>query len=393
MTSVTARWIFPVTAPPVERGILVFDGERITGIEPHGSRKPDRDFGNAAILPGLVNAHTHVDLTGMRGLAPPTPDFTAWLREVIAHRRQRTPEQITADICEGISESLRSGTTLIGDISGDGSSWNELTEAPLRAVVFGEMLGLTKDRAERSWQAAQQWLGACQPTPTCRPGLSPHAPYSARVSLIKAAASAGVPLAIHLAESAAERELLEEHAGPLVSFLQELGVWDPLGLPKSPEHVIRLVATTAPSLFVHGNYLAATAPIPPSGTVVMCPRTHHAFGHPTHPVRELLARGVRVALGTDGLSSNPDLSILNEMRFLHADRPDLPGEAILKMATLWGAEALGWEKECGSLEAGKSADFVVVPLANEIPGDPHEFWLDGDSNPSVIFFRGRGSIH
>jgi aminodeoxyfutalosine deaminase len=398
MTSVTARWIFPVAGPPVEGGILVFDGERIIGVEPHGSRKPDTDFGNAAILPGLVNAHTHLDLTGMRGLAPPTSDFTGWLREVIAHRRQRTPEQITADIREGISESLRSGTTLIGDISGDGSSWAELTEAPLRSVVFREMIGLLKDRAEIAWQEAQQWLGSCQPTPTCRPGLSPHAPYSVRVSLIKAAAGAGVPLAIHLAESAAERELLEDHSGPFVSFLHgliplldDIGVWGPVGLAKSPEHVIRLAATTAPALFVHGNFLAPTAPIPPNGTVVLCPRTHHAFGHPPHPVRELLARGVRVALGTDGLSSNPDLSILNEMRFLHADRPDLPGETILKMATLWGAEALGWGAECGSLEAGKSADFVVVRLGDESASDPRELWLEGDGEPSGICFQ--GSIH
>jgi cytosine/adenosine deaminase-related metal-dependent hydrolase len=389
MLAVTARWIFPVAGPPVERGILVFDGERIVGIEPHGSRKPDRDFGNAAILPGLVNAHTHLDLTGMRGLAPPSPDFTNWLREVIAHRRQRTPDEIADDIREGLAESLRSGTTLIGDVSGDGSSWAELADAPMRAVIYREMLGLTKDRAERAWQSAQQWLGKCQPTPTCRPGLSPHAPYSTRVSLIKAAAGAGVPFAIHLAESAAERELLEEHSGPFVSFLQELGVWDPLGLAKSPEHVIRLAAGTGPALFVHGNFLAPTAPIPPSGTVVLCPRTHHAFGHPPHPVHELLARGVRVALGTDGLSSNPDLSILNEMRFLHADRPDLPTETVLKMATLWGAEALGLADECGTLEPGRSADFVAVQLADEEESDPHELWLEGDGEPAEVWFRGQ----
>src|SRR5258707_15286336 len=163
MFSVTARWIFLVSGPPVERGVLVIEDERIVAVEPRGSRTPDRDFGDAAILPGFVNTHTHLDLTGMSGLAPPSADFPGWLREVIRHRRERSPEMAIADIREGLAESLRSGTTLLGDISGDGSSWAELADAPLRAVVFREMLGLPKDRAQRAWQAAPQWLGAYPP--------------------------------------------------------------------------------------------------------------------------------------------------------------------------------------------------------------------------------------
>jgi len=207
MIRVTARWLFPVARPPVERGVLVIDDRRIVAVEPAGPA--DHDFGNAAILPGFVNAHTHLDLSGMRGLAPPSPDFTDWLREVIAHRRQRSAGQVGDDIRAGLAESLRSGTTLVGDISGDGSSWAELADAPVRAVVFREMLGLPKDRAERSWQAAQEWLGSCEATATCRPGLSPHAPYSVRVSLLKAAAASGLPIATHLAESAAMSLLLD----------------------------------------------------------------------------------------------------------------------------------------------------------------------------------------
>src|SRR5262249_33304706 len=152
----------------------------------------------------------------MRGLAPPSQDFTAWLREVIRYRRQRTPKQVADDIRDGLAESTRSGTTLLGDTSGDGSSWAELAHAPLPAAAVRELLGLPKERAERAWQKTQQWLGDCKATATCRPGLSPHAPYSARVSLIKAAAQSGLPFAIHLAESPAERELLEDHGGPFV---------------------------------------------------------------------------------------------------------------------------------------------------------------------------------
>src|SRR5947209_36491 len=110
--SVTARWVFPVSGPPLEDALVVIDQERITAVEPRGSRKPDLDFGNAAILPGLVNAHTHLDLTGMRGLSPPSPNFTGWLRQVIAYRLTRSPEQIQADIRAGIAESICSGVTL-----------------------------------------------------------------------------------------------------------------------------------------------------------------------------------------------------------------------------------------------------------------------------------------
>jgi cytosine/adenosine deaminase-related metal-dependent hydrolase len=391
LLAVTARWLFPATAPPLERGVLVLDGELVQAIEPHARRTPDLDFGNAAILPGLVNAHTHLDLTGMRNLARPSPDFIGWLQQVIAHRRARTVDDVAVDIREGLEESNRNGTTLIGDISGDGASWDVLCGAPVRAVVFREMLGLPKDRAERTWQAAQQWLGACKPTATCRPGLSPHAPYSARVSLIKAAAQSGLPVTIHLAEAAAERELLEDHAGPFVPFLQALGAWDPVGLANSPEHVLRLTNGRGPTLFAHGNFLAPTAPVPPPSAVVYCPRTHAAFGHPPHPFRDWIHRGVRVALGTDSLASNPDLSMLNELRFLHSNHPDLPGDLLLRLATVNGAEALGWANECGSLAAGKSADFLVVPLPDRDAADPHDLWLETNGEPVAVWFRGRES--
>jgi cytosine/adenosine deaminase-related metal-dependent hydrolase len=387
--TLTARWLFPVSAPPIQNGVIIIDGERIASIGPRSTGRPDHDFGHAAILPGLVNAHTHLDLTGMRGLALPSPDFTGWLREVIRHRRSRTPQQVAGDIRLGLAESLRNGTTLLGDISGDGSSWAELAEAPLRAVVFRELLGLPKDRAERAWQEAQKWLGACRATPTCRPGLSPHAPYSARVSLIKAAAQSGLPVAIHLAESAAERQLLVDHNGPFVQFLQELGTFDPVGLANSPEHVLRLAAGAGPTLFVHAGYLAASAALPANASVIFCPRTHAAFGHPPHPLPDLLRCGIRVALGTDSLASNPDLSVLGEARFLHADSPDLPGATILKMATLSGAEALGWDRDCGTLAPGKSADFVVVPLPEAETGDPHDLWLESDSAVSEVWCKGR----
>jgi aminodeoxyfutalosine deaminase len=386
--TLTARWVFRADRAPLERGVVVIDGEKIAAVEPHGRLTPDLDMGDAAILPGLVNAHTHLDLSGMRGLAPPTPDFTAWLKQVIAYRRQRTPEQVQDDIRAGLAESLRFGTTLLGDISGDGGSWDALAAAPMRAVVFRELIGLTPERAETVWPNLRHWLDERKGGPTCRPGVSPHSPYSVNSSLFRSAARAGSPVAVHLAESAAEMELLEHRTGPLVPFLQELGVWMPQALAPSVNWVLWQTARATPLLYAHGNYLRPDSPLPRNATIAYCPRTHAAFGHPPHPFRDFLARGVRVAVGTDGLASNPDLDVLAEIRFLHSLYPDVPGAVLLRMATLSGAEALGWADETGSLAPGKSADLVVVPLPAR-NDEAHRLVLDADLPVRRVLFRGR----
>ena len=156
--NLTARWVFPVSGPPLERGIVVISGSDIVAVEPHGSRRADVDFGNAAIVPGFVNVHTHLDLTGACGLTPPTPDFTAWLRSVIAYRKTRTPEQVDADIQAGIAECLRHGTTLLGDISSDGRSYEILGTTPLWSTAFFEMLGLSVEREDKAFENAQNWI-------------------------------------------------------------------------------------------------------------------------------------------------------------------------------------------------------------------------------------------
>jgi len=154
------------------------------------------------------------------------------------------------------------------------------------------------------------------------------------------------------------------------------------------EEVLQLTAQAGPVVYVHGNYLRPEAPLPGGSTVVYCPRTHAAFGHKPHPFCEFLAAGVRVALGTDSLASNPDLSVLNEARYLHEEFPDLSGEAILRMATLSGAEALGWQDETGSLAVGKSADFTVLKLPNTDAGNPHDLIFSAAAAVDQVYIRG-----
>lgn len=388
--SLTARWILPVAGPPLERGIVTISGARILAVERAGSRPVDLDLGQAAVVPGLVNAHTHLDLSGLRNGCPPGSDFTAWLRAVVQHRRGLSGKEVAGAIRLGLEESLACGTTLIGDISAGGASWKQLTAAPVRAVVFRELLGLPVERAEQTWKEASAWIAEHPATATCRPGLSPHAPYSVRQSLFEAAAASSLPVAIHVAETRDELQLLEEHAGSFVPFLTELGVWSPEGLVQGLPALLNIFAARHPGplLLVHGNFLDPTFPLPNQATVIYCPRTHAAFGHDPHPWRQLLAKGVRVALGTDSLGSNPDLDVLGELRFLHRRHPEVQAALLLRLATQNGATALGWGTETGSLEAGKSADLVVVPLP-EREEEPHRLLLESEQRPQGVLFRGQ----
>lgn len=386
-TTLTARYIFPVTGPPIERGTLTFREGRIVAVSPHGERTPDRDLGDAAIVPGFVNAHTHLDLTGAKSRTPPTPDFVGWLRQVIAYRRQRTPEEVGTDIRTGIAESLRHGTTAVGDIAAGAASWQHLADSSVRATVYYELLGLSESRANAAWEAYQSWQP--QPSTTCRAGVSPHAPYSVHTRLIALSLLEGRPSAIHFAESREERELLERRTGPFVEFLSDLGVFEPDGLALSHRHLLGVKGLGSPISLVHCNHLVPDAPFASHVTIVYCPRTHAAFGHPPHPFRDFLARGVRVALGTDSLASNPDLSVLAEARFIRERYPDFDGEMLLHMATLAGAEALGWADETGSLEPGKSGDLAVVELPPHDANDPHDLLFASDRPVRATVFRGQ----
>jgi aminodeoxyfutalosine deaminase len=391
--TLTARWVFPVDRPPLERGTVTIQGERIVAVEPRGVRTPDHDLGNVALLPGLVNAHTHLDLTGLRGKCPPTPDFVDWLRAVVRHRRAMTPEQIQADVRTGLAEAVRFGTTLLGDIAAGGASWDALAAAPLRAVVYYEILGLPEERFFTGLRTAWDWLVAHSRSLTCRPGWSPHAPYSVSRAWLSAARtqsqSSNLPLAIHLAEAREERLLLDTHSGPFVPFLEELNVWAPDQLATGWEDVLRLSAGAGPLAYVHGNYLPADTPLPSGSSIVFCPRTHAAFGHPPHPFLDFLQRGIRVALGTDSLASNPDLDVQAEARFAHERYPQVSGAALLRMATLSGAETLGWEQETGSITPGKSADMVVLPLPAEEAHDPHLLIFDSTMPVQAVIWRGQ----
>ncbi len=390
--TLTARWLLPMEGPPLERGTLTIQADRVVAVEPRGHLSPDLDLGDAIVLPGFVNCHTHLDLSALRGKVLPDAGFTDWLGRITRYRRTATADDTEKAVAAGIREIVATGTTMVGDVAGSGRSWSALANAPLRATVFYEVLGLTQPRARLAWQEFQTWYGSRSDARTSRAGLSPHAPYSVRRSLFRlagaSAARGGVPLSIHLAESADEADLLEARQGQLVEFLRSLGVWDPDGLVSSHQTILDFCRGDYPVLLVHANYLSQSARVPRNASIIFCPRTHSAFGHQRHPVCEFQRAGIRVALGTDGLASNPDLDMLAEARFLHRHYPQIPPCEVLRMLTLTGAEALGRQREAGSLVPGKSADLVVVPLAAN-GKDPAEQLLQSDAPVRATLFRGR----
>lgn len=389
-----ARWLFPGDGPPLPGGLLTLRDGIILAVEPGGTRPADEDLGPVALIPGLVNAHTHLDLSGARDRIPPqtTDPFPHWLRAVIDYRRTRTEADVEDDIAKGLLECLRAGTTLLGDISAGGMSWPMLSHTPVRAVVFREWIGLAEDRSREMLAACRTWCEETAPTMYCRPGLSPHAPYTVHHALAREQlATFPGPMAVHLAESQAEGELLAARSGPFVPFLQSLGVWHPEALAQDAAPFLAAHPHDHwPRLLVHANHLPTDTPLTADHTIIYCPRTHAAFGHPPHPFQDWLARGIRVALGTDSLASNPDLDIFAEACFLKQQHPDLPGATLLHMLTLAGAEALGFAGVAGSLTPGKSADAVAIPISSTDGADPHEllFTAAAMAAPRRTLFEG-----
>jgi cytosine/adenosine deaminase-related metal-dependent hydrolase len=405
--TLAARFVVPVEGPAIADGLVTVRGGRIAEVAPRTGRRADLDLGNVAITPGLVNAHTHLELEPLGEAAPGNgpDDQVAWLKRVIQQRRRRSAKESRAASLRNAAAAVRAGTTMLADITTAGASWEAVAAAPLRATVFAEVIGLRRERAMQTNQQAWEWLATVRPeaqvSACARPGLSPHAPYSTAGWLYRRAAECGMPLTTHLAELPEELELLDRGTGRLREFLKELGAWDddwsPIG-PRPADFVRRGDLRQADWLIAHGTYLdpadfwqlrPEAAPGDQRVAVAFCPRTHARFGHDPHPFRLMLERGVIVCLGTDSLASAPTLSILDEIRFLHRRDPDLGGALLLTMGTLFGAWALRAETVTGSLRPGKSADLAVIPLPDRDGDDPYPLILESDLPVAATMFEGR----
>jgi len=401
-----ARYVYPVEGPPIRDGCLTIQQGRIAWVGPAKERRGDLDLGNVAIVPGFVNAHTHLELEplGRPGRPGTEHDEVSWLRQVVDQRRSGTEQSQRAAVARNIKASIEAGTTFLADTTTAGLSWGLIADAPLRAVVFAELIGLRRDRGLETSDSAWRWLGSIRPetqvAACARPGLSPHAPYSTAGWLYHKAVSSRMPLSTHLAEMPEELRLLKYRDGPLRRFLEDLGAWDeewePIG-PRPADYIRRGELRNADWLIAHGTYLEPddfwqlrpeAAPDGRRVAVAFCPRTHARFGHAPHPYRALLERGAIVCLGTDSLASSESLGILDELRFLHRRDDSLSGALLLTMATLFGAWALRAETTTGSLKPGRSADLAVVSLPDRDDQDPFTLLLESDLPVISTVFEG-----
>ncbi|MBX7167042.1 MAG: amidohydrolase family protein [Pirellulales bacterium] len=395
-----ARWVIPVDGSPVDGGIVSIDQAQIVGVgratDTRWAGVPVEDLGDVALLPGLINAHTHLEFSdcssplGAAGMALP-----AWIAQVIEHRRSMLDHRAETTR-QGLQESLRAGVTTLGEIATAGWDPTAFDAAVPAAVVFYELIGLGPARLAPNLELARRHLA----TPgTYVAGLSPHAPYTVHpellAGLVDLAVGAGAPIAMHLAESREELDLLADQRGAFVELISSLGAWFPDAIPRStrPLDYLQQLARASRSLVIHGNYLddeaiAFAARQSERMSVVYCPRTHAYFAHERYPLTAMLAAGVRVALGTDGRGSNPDLSLLAEMRHVARTFPELAPDVVIRLGTIEGAQALGLAGNRGTLEPGKRADLIALPTRAATPRAAVAEILAGDQPVGGVMLAG-----
>ncbi len=349
------------------------------------------DLGDAVLLPGLVNAHVHLELSHLRTGAPPT-SFVRWLTDLM---KQSGPGDPAAAAAAGAAESLRFGVTAVGDITAFPAATRPVVAASgLAGTSYGEVRAMAGRRSflEPRLTAAAEPIASDR----LRPGVSPHAPYSIELGgyrrCLAVAREMGLPLATHLAETTDEAAFLADHAGPFRDLWQLLNAWTP-DVPRFPGGPVRLARSLGlldhpGTLLAHVNHAddAELAMLAAGrASVVYCPRTHAYFAHPPHRWRDMLAQGINVAVGTDSRASAPDLNLVDDLRLLRRLAPDVPAMDLWATATTRAATAIG-RADVGRLAVGRPADAVAFPVTG---GDPLADVLDGDAAPSAVWVAAR----
>ncbi len=399
-----AEWVLPIAEAPIPRGLVTIEEGvvRGTGHWPAAEPGPPTGavfLGRVALLPALVNAHTHLELSHLHGRVPSGPSFDAWVRALMALRRaeaRRDGPEVAAAAGRAIAQARACGTGLVGDVGNTFVSVPLLRAAGMPALVFHELIGFnTPDPAGQVAAARARIDELGVESQDVRIGLAPHAPYSVSPGLFAAIredldAHPGARSSVHLAESPAEVELLRHGTGPARDMLVHLGAWtDDWDVPGgSPVEYLSALGLLDPRvLVVHGVQLdggdlervrAAGA------TIVCCPRSNRHVGAGEPPIEAFHAVGVEVALGTDSLASVEDLNLFAELAETRRLAPRVPARALLRSATLTGARALGLDDTFGSIEPGRRAALVAVRVPEGVT-DVEEYLVSGIAPDDVTW--------
>jgi len=398
-----ARHVLPIAGDPIENGWVRIERGRISGVGRGQSSGPVHDLGDAIILPGLVNAHTHLEFSDLDCPLPAGGGLPAWIERVVAMRRSRAAAgddeaaRLRSAVASGLEQSAAAGVTAIGEIA-TASHPVAGHDRPL-VRVFRETLGLLPVAMAAAWSSLRRDLGRMNSEGTST-GISPHAPYSVAEPLGRQAVGEAVrrrlPVMMHLAESRDEAELLATGGGAFRTLLERLGVWQPDSPPRLRPVAdwITLLARAPRGVVVHGTFLpedqAALSRLARHRDrlcVVVCPRTTLALSGRLPPVDVFRAAGIRVAIGTDSRASTPDLSVLAECRALVEGGGVRPAES-LTMATQHGGWALAFERRCGILAPGRCADLAILRPSSR-HADPSEAVLDPATRLAATLRRGR----
>jgi cytosine/adenosine deaminase-related metal-dependent hydrolase len=407
-----AHVVLPVSKPPIRDGAVLVAGKRIAAVgtwrdlSAH-SRTQTFDLGETVLMPGLVNAHCHLDYTDMAGQFPPPKVFSDWLRLITETKSGWGYSDYAQSWLNGARMLVRTGTTSVADIEAVPELLPEVWGGtPLRVFSFLEMIGI---KSHRQPQAIVQEAVNRINTLTGfrgRPGLSPHAPYSTVPELLRLSAQTACRrkwrLTTHLAESVMEFEMFAHGRGEMFDWLQRSGRdMSDCGLGSPVQHLERCGALSERLLAAHANYLDkqdATILAKRKVHVVHCPRCHFYFHHDPFPLRRLARAGVNVCLGTDSLASvyktrreSVELSLFEEMRALAKNEPSLSVRKIMQMATLNGARALGMSGQIGELSVGSFADLIALPFAGKI-ADIYDSVLHHQGNVAASMIDGQWAI-
>ena len=399
MKILAADHVLPISSPPIAGGAVCVDGSKIVGVGKRNEMAvqfPDaatEDFGEAAIVPGFVNCHSHLEITSMRGsLDEVEHDFTAWLLKLNALREALSEEDIIAAAAAGALEGAQAGVTCFGDIGRYGRAGLEaLKKVGLRGVVFQETEFSPEDKtADADFKkliARFESLRADE-TDLVTAGLSPHSPYTVGPRLFQLitdfALANDIKLTIHAAESTDEDRLLRNGAGFFTEVYKKYGVEWQSPLCSSIEYLDRLDVLRARPLLAHCVCVSETdieLIAKSSSSIAHCPKSNAKFGHGYAPFEQFLDAGIAAGLGSDSVASNNVCDMLEEARFASLAARNRAGtkrfisaKEMLEAATLGGARALGLDSQIGTIEAGKQADLAVVSLthaAQKPVGDIH----------------------
>lgn len=375
-----ARWVLPISAAAIENGTVAVADGRIAYVGPRGGapRGTDRDLGDVILMPGLVNTHTHLELTVMRGFLEDL-DFAHWIMRLNRVKRAVLDRAQMLDGARlGVAEGIRAGITTYADTCDTGVAFDAMLEAGVRGIMYQEVFGPDPKACEQSMSELRTKVQAlrARETSLVRIGVSPHAPYTVSDELYEAvarfAAGENLPVAVHIAESEHERNLVEKGEGIFADGLRKRDIAIAPRARSSVELLRRTHVLDRRPLMIHCVRVDAhdIAAIAGSGApVAHCPASNAKLGHGSAPLVEMLDAGITVGLGSDSVASNNSMDILAESRSaILAQRARLARHDVLcardalALATLGGARALGLDGEIGSLEAGKSADLAAFAI-------------------------------